>query len=1514
MAGVFDYKRYINIFATAQDVKQTFPKDQYTLNWDFGGLGADGWTCDIDWMPLLVDKIETKNNEPDFTNSQIIGFFPGSTTSTVQVGTTISLPANMYQGPMYPGQDINVPITAVNVNWYKGSVNYQRQLLLIQNWEPGVAIGNPENDPDYTPIVESFPLTVYWEINTTTAFTATTITVSATATSTLSVSIANTVSTVLTQPKFGDIPNAVLTTTNFIDGAFTATFLINNEWVEKQPLPTSNYSILTSTITTSSYTITANINRVHPIRLEWRLDKNTLLRGGKTTNKTITVSTSRTVTYFGQPIDISLTQNATNIKIGQTSTFTISHTANETDAITGVVELKGTVFYANAAGPVPVSIGTGTFNANKQLVFNSILSTGTYTLQAFYAGNIGVDIFRTMYIATVSNSVTHLVQFGKEFALTEMLIQEGPNYDYLYAHAIDDGYSENEIGGLVEFFHNGNSLGTSTFVRHTYSFPSTTTTAYLTNLAEKNFTHIGFNNSYPFISDPFDVNSLYFAKYPQPPIATSNAGSVNNQNGLVGKDAAYVLGMYQIPNPTYPNFMANLRYNSTDFDWPPTQTKINTIGLICTEGDFKPTTPTEISITEAIYGAPGSGQAFTIIGYFTATIVLEEFLDTISIPGYPAQTQQIKSQYDWRTNSQISVSEFSLGYSSNAPYVVQTVTGATSQQGNYWPGYDINRYRTYNLGKYTLPLPWYLPLSSFSWTQTPRASGQKYFVQNKNANATTGAGPTLYSNQWLQGGDMADMGDVWPTAITGPARQAYSNAAIYRFSVKYTESLTNQIVNSEIPPPSYVETDSTSPYYGQKRWEGGSESSNRAFGLVWSWLVGKRSNQNFKLLCEIDTPITYVGAGSPIFKSRSHLATLQLPLGTVPTTGTFTATFAGTLQQGTEGYFSTGIPFTDYSSSTVSVNWMYGGEEYANPYDPVNLQLNLNRTGSNYTKKDIMNSWSSDYTKLSATYYPTISKQTTSWMNQQSAAGNLVPLQEVKQGFTIEWPLIEVYSMATGTVYSNVLKPIIRSSPQGLSYNYVKRLGWLSRRTPKGNVAIRVLDPNNTATVIKSLVSYPLTKQETTSTLNPVETITLNVTTNIKQFITVDPQANIPAPLRYSSHPWRAIAVNGNPYLSGDIAAPDNTKTINNYSRLNLLNTSSYTATSTATVIYPLRLDYIPNVAGVNSSTQLNRVISSNNVIPLRLALNFNPGNTVPFSYEPSKVWPNTEEKFLIYSGVLTLPWSNAGTTYWSRRLWIGQLATIRASIGANSVTGAYAWYVTYKFERWSTDGNTLLGSTFSDPYLTFQKEYYWEPGYPYPEIASTTFGYANVDFASANDARNIWKRYSSGGSPSNIAPDYDDKNETGTAPPSSGPAPATQPFLYKVYMILQPSFVGGPPRGIFPTDLYPYTWTYPTCQFGQNPTTGVCYRPKDIPAYAAGWTLLTQTNAAANPGQYLRINADKSGRTIGALTPQTNAPKFYGDWTITNESLDLRTWDPNLPGLPNAKWVIILQKNTPNI
>lgn len=166
-AGVLNFAQYLGGADNIQ-IEQIFPSTQRTLNYQFP-QSIVGWTFLVDHQTIVVDTVSFDRNtgQPNFANSNVIGYFTATTLSTsTYVNVTnaagglvsITIPGNMYTGPILPDARQNVPITIVGVTWRDASSPVQvntHRWAFIQSWEPGVTPGDPElsTSPTFYPVV-----------------------------------------------------------------------------------------------------------------------------------------------------------------------------------------------------------------------------------------------------------------------------------------------------------------------------------------------------------------------------------------------------------------------------------------------------------------------------------------------------------------------------------------------------------------------------------------------------------------------------------------------------------------------------------------------------------------------------------------------------------------------------------------------------------------------------------------------------------------------------------------------------------------------------------------------------------------------------------------------------------------------------------------------------------------------------------------------------------------------------------------------------------------------------------------------------------------------------------------------------------------------------------------------------------------------------------------------------------------------------------------------------------------
>lgn len=152
--GIFDYARYLNTLQTVTEVGNIFPSEQKKWTYSIEGGGTQGWTAEINWLTLIVETVSfDATGRPDFSNSNIFGYYEGGTATEYSNGT-ISIPAGMYTGPILPATTRHIPVTVVNIRWTKDGATFANNIALVQNWEPGVDIEDPVNGNNFIPIVK----------------------------------------------------------------------------------------------------------------------------------------------------------------------------------------------------------------------------------------------------------------------------------------------------------------------------------------------------------------------------------------------------------------------------------------------------------------------------------------------------------------------------------------------------------------------------------------------------------------------------------------------------------------------------------------------------------------------------------------------------------------------------------------------------------------------------------------------------------------------------------------------------------------------------------------------------------------------------------------------------------------------------------------------------------------------------------------------------------------------------------------------------------------------------------------------------------------------------------------------------------------------------------------------------------------------------------------------------------------------------------------------------------------
>jgi hypothetical protein len=138
-------------------VESTFPTTQKTYSYDFD-QSIVGWTFKADYQTVVVNSIAyTRDGEPNFADSQVIGYFPGgviSTSSYIQVvsssaGTVnVTHPSGLYpkSNGILPDSRVNIPLLVVSLAWTNNAtppVTNIHRIAKILAWEPNVLPQDP---------------------------------------------------------------------------------------------------------------------------------------------------------------------------------------------------------------------------------------------------------------------------------------------------------------------------------------------------------------------------------------------------------------------------------------------------------------------------------------------------------------------------------------------------------------------------------------------------------------------------------------------------------------------------------------------------------------------------------------------------------------------------------------------------------------------------------------------------------------------------------------------------------------------------------------------------------------------------------------------------------------------------------------------------------------------------------------------------------------------------------------------------------------------------------------------------------------------------------------------------------------------------------------------------------------------------------------------------------------------------------------------------------------------------
>lgn len=156
MAGVLTLGQWIGGPDNVK-VESVFPSTQKTYSYSFQ-QSISGWTFKLDYQTVVVDSIAyTRDGEPNFADSRVIGYFPSGVVSTATYIATVSIPAGTvnvtHPSGLYPESSgilpdarANVPLLVMSLAWTDAStppVTNIHRIAKILAWEPGVLPQDP---------------------------------------------------------------------------------------------------------------------------------------------------------------------------------------------------------------------------------------------------------------------------------------------------------------------------------------------------------------------------------------------------------------------------------------------------------------------------------------------------------------------------------------------------------------------------------------------------------------------------------------------------------------------------------------------------------------------------------------------------------------------------------------------------------------------------------------------------------------------------------------------------------------------------------------------------------------------------------------------------------------------------------------------------------------------------------------------------------------------------------------------------------------------------------------------------------------------------------------------------------------------------------------------------------------------------------------------------------------------------------------------------------------------------
>ena len=162
---LLDFSQYIQGSDNVK-VLNMFPRSQKSFTYDFDS-NVTSYTFTADQQSLVLDQIayDRQTGLPNFADSKIIGYM--NTVTSIDPATyinetnqttgliTFTIPQNRYTGPLLPNARQNPVMTVVSFEWQTGDTPPQyesHRWAIIETWEPGVTVGDPQIHSTFVPI------------------------------------------------------------------------------------------------------------------------------------------------------------------------------------------------------------------------------------------------------------------------------------------------------------------------------------------------------------------------------------------------------------------------------------------------------------------------------------------------------------------------------------------------------------------------------------------------------------------------------------------------------------------------------------------------------------------------------------------------------------------------------------------------------------------------------------------------------------------------------------------------------------------------------------------------------------------------------------------------------------------------------------------------------------------------------------------------------------------------------------------------------------------------------------------------------------------------------------------------------------------------------------------------------------------------------------------------------------------------------------------------------------------